>query len=474
MKRLVFVQLFVLYSVSAIATTQLRGDLRQAVEAIRPQNCVENMNLISTQLDKLERSDYEQETKASSHEELLEELFSFKLTIHNKLREFHQGPGIEEACTAATRHALRSIRTTEDYVNSHFVHSRGSLLSFPSSAFVEGNTHVKRNPEFAGFDLKRDLQSGDIILSRGNAFTSAAIANLGEFDTQFSHMSMVYKDEAGKLWTVEAHIEIGSVVRPLSEHIKDNNYRTMVYRFEDSALAAKAAEYIFKRVKKASETTGNVLYDFAFDQNNSDALFCSEVVSHAFDQVTNGAVKIPMYPSRLLKRKPEFVKMLGINQKVSFIPADIEVDPRFKIISEWRDANRTQENLQKDAILQAMYKWNDELGYQMRQSSSSKALLYRNVAWPLRRAPYLKKYFVTKLPLNMSRELIGYFGVLESIGEFLQKELKRLDDEAIKNTGLPLVKSEKTAILEEIRLADLKAKRKKLHKMYRPVAKKTK
>jgi len=471
MKRLVFVHLFLFWSLTTVASGQIRAELKEAAEGMGPENCVRNMGFISDRLDRLGVSEYQQETNSNSHEDLLNELFSFKITIHGKLREFNQGSGIEESCSVATRHALRAIRTAEDYVNNNFIQVQGAFMSFPSSAFTQGNSQVKRNPEFADFNLENDLQSGDILLTRGNAFTSAAIANLGEFDTQFSHMSMVYKDEAGKLWTVEAHIEVGSVARPLSEHIKDNNYRTMIYRFDDSALAAKAAEYIFKRVKKASETTGNVLYDFAFDQNNSDALFCSEVVSHAFEHVSRGAVKMPMFPSRLLTRKPEFVKMLGINQEVSFIPADIEVDPRFKIISEWRDANRTQENLQKDAILQAMYKWNDELGYQMRQSSSSKALVYRNIAWPLRRAPFLKKYFVKKLPLNMSRELIGYFGVLESIGELLHEELKKLDDESIKTRGFPLSKTEKALVLEEVRLKDLKAKRKKLHKMFRPLKK---
>jgi hypothetical protein len=71
----------------------------------------------------------------------------------------------------------------------------------------------------------------------------------------------------------------------------------------------------------------------------------------------------------------------------------------------------------------------------------------------------------------MSRELIGYFGVLESIGEFLHEELKKIDDESIKTRGFPLSKTEKALVLEEVRLKDLKAKRKKLHKMFRPLKK---
>ena len=56
-------------------------------------------------------------------------------------------------------------------------------------------------------------------------------------------------DATGKPWTVEAHIEVGSFVRPLEDHIKDNNFRTMIFRFDDPAIAKKAADYAFKLIK---------------------------------------------------------------------------------------------------------------------------------------------------------------------------------------------------------------------------------
>ena len=106
----------------------------------------------------------------------------------------------------------------------------------------------------------------------------------------------------------------------------------------------------------------------------------------------------------------------------------------------------------------------------MNQASSRNSLIYRNIAWPLRRVPFLKKYFKDKMPLNMSRELIGYFGVLESIGELLHKELKVANDKAIKERGLPLLRNEKYNVLEEYRLKDLGSKKKPLHKMFEPQA----
>lgn len=472
MKRLLFGQLLVLFTISAsLAASEIGTKLKQSAAGLNPANCSGVMNSIEILLDDYQVEDYQREIARESHAAILQELWSVKINLHEKLRQFHLQPGLFKECADAARGAFKTLRTFEDHIGEHYYRTHKEVVKFPDNAFEMLNLHVRRHPQFTNFNMLKDLRSGDILLTRGNAYTSAAIASLGEFDTQFSHMSMVYKDPQGKIWTVEAHIEVGSFVRTLEEHIDDKNFRTMVYRMNDEEVAKRAAEFIFHKVKRASDTTGNINYDFGFEQDDSSALFCSEVVSHAIDQVTNGGVAIPMFRSSLLKRKPEFVKMLGITAAESFVPADIEVDPRFKVIAEWRDSSRTNNNLQKDAVLHAMYRWNDEFGYQMRQASSKTSLLYRNVAWPLRRVPYLKKYFVNKMPLNMSRQLIGYFGVLESTGELLQKELKAFDDKSIRERGFPLLSKEKYEVLEAYRLQDLTASKKKLHRMYRPKSK---
>jgi hypothetical protein len=468
MKRLHLVQVFIIYTLSfSLQASDFRSELFEVTDKLEARNCQLKMSKISSLLLELEAGDYLKVINEAGHDPLLDTFFDVKITLHEKLRDFFINNNFSLGCSVASREALRSLRGAEDLVSEDYYNKHGRVIKFPSSAFSSGNLHVKRHPDFEDFDLAHDLKSGDVILSRGNAYTSAAISSLGEFDTQFSHLSMIYRDESNKLWTVEAHIEVGSIVRPLSEHIADNNFRTAIFRFEDPEVAAKAAQYIFERVKKASQQEGNILYDFAFDQEESEKLFCSEVISHSIEHVTNKRYSIPLYPSQLMKRKAEFVKKLGIEAQASFIPSDIEVDPRFKLVAEWRDAARVTDNLQKDAVLQSMFSWSDKYGYQMKQGSSKTSFIYRNVAWPLRRAPYLKKYFKDKMPLNMSRDLIGYFGVLESVGKLLQENLKRYDQEALSSRGMSLLEKEKKDVLEIIRLDDLKSKRKKMHKMFR-------
>lgn len=472
MNRLFFGQCLVWISMSSVCWASA-GDIHEHLKGlsndVRGSNCVEKLTSVTKYLDELTPNDYIQEL--SQVDQLSQDIWSDKLKIHEKLRSLYGDANLTKDCANAFRGTLRAIRTVEDYAQEYQLRNNSTGQVFPTNAFEPGNPHVRRAPRYSDFDMIKDLKSGDVILSRGNAYTSAAISQLGEFDTQFSHMSIVHVDDEGKTWTVEAHIEVGSFVRPLKEHIEDENRRIMVFRYQDEALAKKAAALIFEKVKNHTKKYGNIRYDFGFDMSESKNLFCSEVISHAYDLASEGAVKIPFVVSRLMTRKPTFVEKLSITASESFIPADIEVDPSFEVVAEWRDANRLIDTFEKDALMQSVYDWNDKLGYELIQGSNRTSVLYRNVVWPLRRVPILKRYFKDKLPINMSRKLIGYFGVIEGVGELLQKQLVIENKKSIESRGLPLLGFEGRAVLNQFRLDDLKKRKKKLHKMYRPLRK---
>jgi hypothetical protein len=69
----------------------------------------------------------------------------------------------------------------------------------------------------------------------------------------------------------------------------------------------------------------------------------------------------------------------------------------------------------------------------------------------------------------MSRELIGYFGVLESTAEVLQDELKHADQLSVLTSGFPLFPLERVELLDEFRIKDLSSPKQKFHKFYKPV-----
>ena len=465
MRPIYFGQLFISFTVSLSALAASPFQINQ--EKFSPSSCVEVASEYTRKVKALEVQDYKDLIKELGHDKLLAELWNNKIFIHEKIRDFHNEQFLDKNCADEVRLTLFEIRNSEDIIEDDLYRSKKDGSEYPDNPFGQNNLQVKRHPQFKDLDFLKDLKSGDIILSRGKAYTSAAISSLGEFDTQFSHLSVVYRDDSGKLWTVESHIEVGAFVRPIEDHINDKNFRSVIYRFDDEYLAYEASKFIYFKVKNASDTTGNIFYDFAFDQESSENLFCSEIASHAFDHVSRDQVRLPMFKSKLQSRKPRFVQKLGIKSLESFVPSDIEVDPRFKMLAEWKHAAGIQDALEKDAVLRAMYEWNEKYGYELVQGKG-KAFLYRNIAWPLRRVPFLKKYFVEKMPINMSRELIGYFGVLESVGELLQKKLQIKEKDALQTRGMPLLNSEKYSVLEDFRLEDMQLRKTKLHKMYRP------
>lgn len=228
--------------------------------------------------------------------EILKATFESKLIMRKYLGNLDISRPFGSKCYHAVRDLMRAIRYAEDYVIEHntlsSVKTPAELKNKKFTTLKDAGLHFIRNSKynFGGF---QDLQSGDVILSRGNAYTSAAIARIGEDDAQFSHVSFVYKDPQGKLWTTEAHIEIGSVVAPIQTHIDQENARTVVFRYKDQELAHRASEYVFKLVQEQMKKGKNVPYDFGMDYKDSSELFCSEVVSKGMRDI--GGVDVPKY-----------------------------------------------------------------------------------------------------------------------------------------------------------------------------------
>src|SRR6476469_4804142 len=91
MNRKVFGQLLVVWSISAtFAVAGIRDQLKGSVDVLSSENCVVPAKNISQVLNALGESDYKRELKEKNHDAILNELWSFKLTLHNKLRSFYK------------------------------------------------------------------------------------------------------------------------------------------------------------------------------------------------------------------------------------------------------------------------------------------------------------------------------------------------------------------------------------------------
>lgn len=213
------------------------------------------------------------------------------------------------------------------------------------------------------------LHSGDILVSRGGAPTSALIARGNDFPGNFSHIAFVYVDPASReAKIVEAHIETGVVVSTVEQYLADMKLRVMLLRpradlpqlVRDPMLPHKAAEYAYLR---ASE--GHIPYDFAMDYRDHARLFCSEVASEAYARY---GVDLWAGISRIsLPGLRRWLAGFGVEHFETQEPSDLEYDPQLRVVGEWRDPATLRQDRFDNAVTEVMLEGaekGEELDYQ--------------------------------------------------------------------------------------------------------------
>lgn len=211
-----------------------------------------------------------------------------------------------------------------------------------------------------------NVHSGDILVSRGGAPTSALIARGNDYPGNFSHIALVHIDEKINLISViESHIERGVTISSLEEYLNDTKLRIMVLRLksdlikDDQMLPHKAAEYSLSESKKK-----HIPYDFEMDITEYEKQFCSEVASSAYKQygitLWTGQSTISSIGTR------NWLAAFGVKYFETQEPSDLEYDPQISVVAEWRDP----ETLFKDHIDNAV------TDVMLEEADSGKVLTY--------------------------------------------------------------------------------------------------
>lgn len=192
------------------------------------------------------------------------------------------------------------------------------------------------------------VYSGDMLLSRGGAATSALIARGNDYPGNFSHVALVHVDERGLFQTIEAHIESGVVVAGLDKYAGDPKLRVMLLR--PRAGLADTHQAATKALKEA--TGRHIDYDFAMDYDRPERMFCSEVASWAYQ-----AQGVSLWKGLTTMSSPTTARWLsafGVRNFTTHGPSDLEYDPQLTVIAEWRDPDTLFKDHIDDAIIDAM------------------------------------------------------------------------------------------------------------------------
>jgi hypothetical protein len=257
------------------------------------------------------------------------------VALHNRVREF----------------VKRQSRHWD--MNSSLVRSRMYRLLYGGRAAIEEVMMQAPKAAVPSLTLAHDepsetpsaqilgvtIHSGDILVSRGGAPTSALIARGNDYPGNFSHVALVHVDaNSGKVSLIESHIEKGVAVADISQYLKDTKLRVMVLRLRFDLPVLVADPQLPHKVAAAALSKAireHVAYDFSMDYQDTSKLFCSEVASAPYVEF---GVKLWMGLSHISGfGVKSWLSAFGARHFETQEPSDLEYDPQLSVVAEWRD-----------------------------------------------------------------------------------------------------------------------------------------
>ena len=383
---------------------------------------------------------------------VMEEFFALRMAIRDRVAEWHARGLMNREAQHAVRDTLRLLRYASDMAGEvHWGYAvatdtEPSLRAFSETSY---NTFVHHS-----FDTGTPIafRSGDVLLVRGTKHNSAAIARIGDVDSQFSHAAIVYIDEEGRGWVVEALIEEGAVIKPLKQVLEHRLARAILFRHPSEETAARAAQLIHGFVKASLDAGSPILYDFSMRLGPSKKLFCSKLVRIAFADASEGAVKLPTFHTRFNANAP-FYKRIGMTASESFAPGDLEIEPLLHLVAEWQDYRFTAQIRHQDMIMSKLFEWMEVYGWRFREDFRIRliARLGRLSTHLSRSVQDLVAGMFARIPPHMPRKTIATIVMLQETAQPLLQEIQHMERVRIAAEGRPLHPREVLEYLDDVR-----------------------
>lgn len=299
-------------------------------------------------LSKMETIQFRMAAIAATHETMLVKLQGFISRARKEIKR--AGAGMPQDSGAVNDAVYRVLYGGRAAVEEAWIQNRNqSLPAILQSEMVRSET-----PSVPVEGVR--VHSGDVLLSRGGAPTSALIARGNDYPGVFSHVALVYVDPDKNVPVViEALIEKGVVLTTLEEYLHDKKRRILLLRLRpdhpallnDPLAPHKAAAAMYARA-----AAGHLPYDFALDWNDDGKMFCSEVAYHAYRKVG-----IELWKRRTTLTSPgvrAWLSDLGVLNFTTILPSDLEYDPDLVAVVEWRDPDVLKDDRIDNAMMDAL------------------------------------------------------------------------------------------------------------------------
>jgi Permuted papain-like amidase enzyme, YaeF/YiiX, C92 family len=414
-----------------------------------------NLDFIYERASKARFADYDVAGIARAAPMLMYRLFDLRVALREQLGHYEMLGLMTPQVTQAFRDVFRVLRYVSDMLGEITTgHPRASEGGYLLRGFTGTDNNTLVNYAFYRNGAATHFRSGDVVLVRGTAHNSAAIARIGDVDSQFSHIGIVHIDPSGDHWMVESLIEDGATITPLAKALDHNIVRAVLYRHRDADLAARAAKYIFDYVAATRAKGGKrILYDFTMRTDDTRNLFCSKLVRLAYERGSFGMFILPTYPTHIASKNRDFLDRVGVATDLTFAPADIDMESGFDLVAEWQDYRDTAGIRLQDFTMDKLFEWMEKYNYRFEETTAIKlvSVLGRFSAHFSDSAKELLSSVFPRVPINMPRKTVAVVAMLHKTAEPIYRELMKLNQDSVAETGIPLHGLDVMAALESIR-----------------------
>jgi hypothetical protein len=164
---------------------------------------------------------------------------------------------------------------------------------------------------------------------------------------------------------------------------------------------------------------------------------------------------LPTFKTRFDMKNRDFIERIGVRTKETFAPADIELEPHFDLVAEWRDYRVTSRLRLQDLLMDKLFAWMDEYGYKFHEDLPIRliGIFGRLSSRVSERTRALVADVLPDVPPNMRRRTIQAVAMLHKTAEPLLADLQALEQQSIDRYGRPLHARQVFEHLERVRQA---------------------
>ena len=142
---------------------------------------------------------------------------------------------------------------------------------------------------------------------------------------------------------------------------------------------------------------------------------------------------LPTFKTRFDMKNRDFIERIGVRTKETFAPADIELEPHFDLVAEWRDYRVTSRLRLQDLLMDKLFAWMDQYGFRFHEDIPIRLIgIFGRLSSRLSdRTRALIADVFPEVPPNMRRSTIQAVAMLHKTAEPLLADLRALEQQSL-------------------------------------------